>query len=322
MVAWLCLAAGCGRLGYTTIDTELADASGNVGGNAGSGTGGSAVGTDAAGGSAGGTGGTGGGGSGGATGGGAGGMGGSPLGGNVMAGMGGSGMAGSGGSGMAGTGGSGMAGTGGSGVAGTGGSTTPDAKVDSPPDLPPDSAPAGSGITLTATSATARRGTTAGGAGQLIASCPGDQVVIGFEGFQGRNQMYPWLQSAGGVCGTVSINGLAVTITEAGKLAVFGATNGAAWTRRCPQNQVVIGFDGNSGDWMGVIKFRCAPLVVSGSGTITIGAVTTLDPVGGAADNTFPTTDCASGQVARGQDITAGTWMSAFGLLCATPQRR
>ena len=155
-----------------------------------------------------------------------------------------------------------------------------------------------------------------------MAACPADQVVIGFEGFQGRNQMYPWLQSAGGVCGAVSINGLAVTITEAGKLPVEGATNGAAWTRRCPQNQVVIGFDGNSGDWMGVIRFRCAPLLVSGSGTITTGAVTTLAPVGGAADNTFPTTDCASGQVARGQDIAAGTWLAAFGLLCATPQPR
>ena len=255
-------------------------------------------------------------------------MGGSPLGGNVMAGMGGSGMA------------------------GTGGSGTADrrqrhghrqrrrrhrapapaapaqpARVEAPRadaavDLPPDSAPAGSSITLIAGSATPRRGTTAGGSGQVMAACPADQVVIGFEGFQGRNQIYPWLQSAGGVCGAVSINGLAVTITEAGKLAVVGATNGAAWTRRCPQNQVVIGFDGNSGDWMGVIKFRCAPLLVSGSGTITTGAVTTLAPVGGAADNTFPTTDCASGQVARGQDIAAGTWLAAFGLLCATPQRR
>ena len=240
-----------------------------------------------------------------------------------MAGMGGSGMAGTGGSGMAGTGGSGMAGTGGTGGAGTagaGGSTTPSA--DAAVDLPPDSAPAGSSIMLIAGSATPRRGTTAGGSGQVMATCPADQVVIGFEGFQGRNQMYPWLQSAGGVCGAVSVNGLAVTITEAGKLAVVGSTNGAAWTRRCPQNQVVIGFDGNSGDWMGVIKFRCAPLLVSGSGTITTGAVTTLAMVGGAADNTFPTTDCASGQVARGQDIAAGTWLAAFGLLCATPQRR
>jgi hypothetical protein len=71
-----------------------------------------------------------------------------------------------------------------------------------------------------------------------------------------------------------------------------------------------------------VIQFRCAPLLVSGSGTITTGAVTILEGVGGAADNTFPTTDCASGQVARGQDLTAATWLSAFGLLCATPQRQ
>jgi hypothetical protein len=309
MAAWLCVGAACGRLGYTTIDSELADASSGAGGNGGAGAGGSSGGTDAAGGS-GSTGGAGGGGGGGAGGGGAGGMGGSPLGGNVMAGM--------GGSGTAGTGGSGTAGTGGNGTAGTGGSTTPDATVD----LPPDSAPAGSGITLIAGSATARRGSTAGGSGQAMATCPADQVVIGFEGFHGRNQMYPWLQSAGGVCGAVSINGVAVTIAEAGKLEVVGATNGVAWTRRCPQNQVVIGFDGNAGDWMGVIKFRCAPLLVSGSETITTGAVTTLDPVGGAADNTFPTTDCASGQVARGQDIAAGTWLAAFGLLCGTPQRR
>ena len=319
MAVWLFASAACGRLGYTTIDPEIAGASGSAGGTAGRAQAAPGVGTDAAGGS-GSTGGV---------------EQGAPAArpaareawaahrwvatswrewaAAAWPGPAAAAPPAAGGSGR-------PPGTGGTGTAGTGGSTTPPA--DAAVDLPPDSAPAGSSITLVNGTATPRRGSTAGSTGPVMAACPADQVVIGFEGFQGRNQMYPWLQSAGGVCGAVSINGLAVTITEAGKLTVEGATNGAAWTRRCPQDQVVIGFEGNSGDWMGVIRFRCAPLLVSGSGTITAGAVTTLAPVGGAADNTFPTTDCASGQVARGQDIAAGTWLAAFGLLCATPQRR
>ena len=200
-------------------------------------------------------------------------MGGSPLGGDVMAGMGGSGTAGTGGSGTAGTGGAGK--------------------------HRPARAAAARRAGWKHHGRRHRRSAARFGAGRnpashsplrhpppgnhrgrfraVIAACPANQVVIGFEGFQSRNQNYPWLHSAGGVCGAVSINGLTVTITEAGKLAVVGATNAAAWTRRCPQNQVVIGFDGNAGDWMGVLKFRCAPLLVSGSGTITTGAVTILE---------------------------------------------
>jgi hypothetical protein len=330
MAVWLVASAACGRIGYTTIDPEIADGAGGSGmtggggqggssastGGVGGGTGGSGTGGSTAMGGSGATGGAGATGGSGTGGGGAGGMGGSPLGGSGMAGAGGTGTAGTGGTG-------GTPGTGGSGTAGTGGSTTPgtDAAVDLAPDLPPDSAPAGS-ITLTGNSATALRGTPGTGALENIAACPGDQVVIGFEGFQARSQVYPWLASAAGVCGIVSINGSTVTIAEAGKLPLVGGTSGVAWTRRCPQDQVMIGFDGTSAGWVGVLKFRCAPLVVAGTGAITTGSVTTLPDVGAPSGSAFPTTDCAAGQVAHGQHLSASMWMDGFSLLCATPQRR
>ena len=320
MAAWLCLGPACGRLGYTPIDPAIADGPSSTGGSGGAGgAGGSNTGTDATGGSGstgGGAGGTGGAGTGGGAGGGAGGTagdaGGASLDSNVIAGMGGSGMPATGGTSGSGGASGGSGGSGGSGV---------DAQMDRAADLPPDTAPPASSITLIGGSATARRGNPAMGT-QSMASCPSDQVVIGFEGFHGRNQVYPWLHSAGALCGAVTINGSTVTIAEAGKLPVVGATSGVAWTRRCPSGQVIIGFEGNAGDWMGIIRLRCAVLLASASATLTTSAGTTLEPVGAPADNTFPATDCPTGQVARGQDLSAGTWLSSFGLLCATPQRR
>jgi hypothetical protein len=176
-------------------------------------------------------------------------------------------------------------------------------------------------ISWTGSTPTPRRGSTGGG-GNVVHSCPPNQVLIGFDGFQARNQVYPWLQSAGGVCGSVAITGTGgsamVSVTEGLKLQVGGATSGNAWSRRCPTNQVLIGFEGTSATWMGVIGFRCAPLVVSGSGALTTGAVTTLPEVGAPSGSAFPVTDCPAGKIAVGEDLTSSTWLDGFGLLCAT----
>jgi hypothetical protein len=198
----------------------------------------------------------------------------------------------------------------------------PDAAPDAPgPDAsPPDACvmcPASS-VTLVQTTVTPVRGTEAGA--QLIASCLMNGVLIGFEGTQARNQNYPWLQSAAGICGIATVTGsggsATVSITESSKLSTLGSTNGSPWARRCPANQVLVGFEGNSAGWMGIIGFRCAPMLPGADGSFTVGPVTTLPIVGAPSGSPFPTTDCPAGHVAVGEHLRSSTGLDGFGLVC------
>ena len=181
-----------------------------------------------------------------------------------------------------------------------------------------------SSIALVQTNATPVRGMEVGG--QLIASCLMNGVLIGFEGTQARNQNYPWLQSAAGICGIATVigtgGGATVSITESTKLATLGSTNGTSWVRRCPANQVLVGFEGNSAGWMGVIGFRCASMLPAADGSFTVGPVTTLPIVGAPSGSPFPTTDCPAGHVAIGEQIRSSTWLDGFGLVCGKPVRK
>jgi hypothetical protein len=145
-------------------------------------------------------------------------------------------------------------------------------------------------------------------------------VLIGFEGAQARNQNYPWLQSAAGICGIATVigSGSAATasITESGKLATLGNTNGSPWVRRCPANQVLVGFEGTAAGWMGTIGFRCASMLPAADGSFTVGPVTTLPIAGAPSGSPFPTTDCPAGQVAIGEHLRSSTWLDGFGLIC------
>ena len=196
------------------------------------------------------------------------------------------------------------------------GTDAPDALPDALPDACV-SCPASS-LTLMHTSVTPVRGMAVGA--QLVDSCLMTGVLIGFEGTQARNQNYPWLQSAAGICGIVTVTGsgsaATVSITEAARLATLGNTNGSPWVRRCPTNQVLVGFEGTAAGWMGTIGFRCASMLPAADGSFTVGPVTTLPIAGAPSGSPFPTTDCPAGEVAVGEQLQSSTWLDGFGLIC------
>jgi hypothetical protein len=287
MVAWLCAATACGRLGYTTVDPELADAGrdsriradASPGGDLGPGIDATTPTTDG------------------------------PQNPRDT-----------------------------SAAADTAPSdTSPPAEASVPADssAPTDSSPPAdssppppdacfacppSSIVLNGNNPTPVRGNT--GSARVVAACPDSQVLIGFEGTQARNQNYPWLQSASGICGIVTITGSTITVTEVGKLHSIGGTSGSSWSRRCPPNWILIGFGGTSATWIGVLTFACAEFRVSGTGGFTPSQAMALPDVGAPSGTSFPQTSCPPGQVARGQDLSASTWLDGFGLFCGEMQRK
>jgi hypothetical protein len=158
----------------------------------------------------------------------------------------------------------------------------------------------------------------------VSALCPGDEAVIGFDGTTSRNPSFAYMVGVGARCGRLSLGSGSqrITVTPTGMLPQHPGRDGTAWTRLCPTDHVVVGFDGRDGDYVNKFAFRCAPLEVTASGGQTVarwGTIVTLPEVGANAGEYFPTTDCPSGMVARGQMTGGNSWLDAFVMVCGTP---
>jgi hypothetical protein len=209
--------------------------------------------------------------------------------------------AGTGGAGGAG-GGGGDSGAGGSGGGGTGVPT---------------------GITLTDI---VNSGVTSGtGGSEFTSACPDGQALVTFTGTWGG--MYMGLESLQGTCGTLGISGSGpYTVTappDGNVLGPLGAVSPTTIDGPCPEGQVVVGFEGRSGDWVDQLTFYCAPLTISdstGSYVLTVGTgapITT--PVGPDTGTPFQTISCPDGKIAVGIIGRSGAAIDAIGLSCATP---
>jgi hypothetical protein len=209
--------------------------------------------------------------------------------------------------------------------AGTDGPLPPhDAAPDTTPaldlviDRPPDGSCTGNcqptGVEFQEQNATALRGTGPG----TILRCPSNKALFGYRGSISRNPNYPWLQSLAALCGSIAIRDGSVTMAESMELPTQGSSSGDAYSRVCPSDQFLVGFDGWAGSWIGQLSFRCAPLVVSGA-SLSLGPVTTLPLVGSRSGSEFPTTDCPPGQLAVGHQVAVDSFVKGFGLVCATP---
>ena len=100
-----------------------------------------------------------------------------------------------------------------------------------------------------------------------------------------------------------------------------GLLGSVMWTRSCPTNEVLVGFNGRAGALIDSMTFRCAPVninLVAGSYQVVIGTATSLPAIGGSGGNAFPTSDCPPGQVATTIRGRAGDNVDAFGLRCST----
>lgn len=202
---------------------------------------------------------------------------------------------------------------------------TPDLARDVAADLTPDvmtvdATPTGRTVVATGQTATARRG--ASGGEVMVDLCPDGGLLVGFEGTHSTNPNTPWIQSLNGVCARVTLSapGTATPTWGLTRLPTHGDPDGASWTRLCPAGQVLVGFDGNAGQWwIGQLVFRCAPIALAASGgAVVLGSESELDDVGASGNNDFPQTDCPPGQAARGAEIRIGMLLEAFALTCGT----
>jgi hypothetical protein len=178
-------------------------------------------------------------------------------------------------------------------------------------------------IALTGTSQTTQYG---GDSGTTYTdTCPSDQAVIGYQGFLTPPAVGLLLVGAiQAVCGKLASSEAppyALSTTAGATLPVRGISQTGPWTQSCPPDQVVVGFEGNSGDAFDQVAFVCAPWSAAGGtpgGALTMGTPTSLSAIGGDGGMPFHES-CPSGQLAIGSNLRAGEWIDAFGLVCATP---
>lgn len=97
---------------------------------------------------------------------------------------------------------------------------------------------------------------------------------------------------------------------------------GASFTRVCPGNSLLTGFDGRSGLLIDGLGLFCTGFTIAGNpstgGTLSAGTPSAVTYVGGPGGGAFNRIDCPAGQIAAGEVIRAGDDVYAFGLVCAT----
>jgi hypothetical protein len=174
-------------------------------------------------------------------------------------------------------------------------------------------------LTVTNVTASAAQGYTAAEATEFGDACPSGQVVIGFQTTSNAPSGPAVVDQLQTVCGvaTISVADGSVAITPGATLIVRGDVAGTAAASLCPADQVVVGFDGRAFALLDQLSVRCAPLPFA-NGAVAIGTPTNLAPVGGTGGDPFPRTDCGPGAIAVGANIYTRTYVSAFGLACAT----
>jgi hypothetical protein len=199
----------------------------------------------------------------------------------------------------------------------------PPPPIDAPPPADVAANPA-SAITLDGQVESARVGST--GAGMPYRDlCPPGEVVIGYQGTQGRSPTMPWLQAIQAQCGSLAVGpgpGYAITTAPGTWLPLRGMSGGVSWSRPCPSSQVVVGFEGRSSGYVDQLALRCAPLTITGgpgSHVVSRGLITTTAPTDSNSGSPFAPIDCPAGQIAVGSNVTADNYPRSFGLFCATP---
>jgi hypothetical protein len=183
------------------------------------------------------------------------------------------------------------------------------------------------GIAVTGSNPTTEVHPSAGGA-PYVDTCPANDVLIGFQGTMDADMdsANPWLKSLTGLCGTPHLMGsgpFTIAITPSFVLTTRGGPSDKMLPdAKCPDNQMIVGYRGNSGGYIDAVSFDCAPLVVTGDATngylITIdtGNITTVGPLGGTGGSGFGNYACDPGQVADGTNVHSGAWFDGFGLVC------
>lgn len=174
------------------------------------------------------------------------------------------------------------------------------------------------GISLAGSTSTKQVGNPSGGS-PADDRCPMGQALIGFTGALSNAGGY--LGKVQGHCATLNLSTsvpYTITTTTGATLPEHGTFTAAPWSSLCPADQVVVGFEGRSGNLVDQISLHCAPLIISGPPyAVTLGSFSVLPSVGGAGGNPFSSIDCPAGQIVTAGHIRTGDGVDAFGLTCS-----
>ena len=184
----------------------------------------------------------------------------------------------------------------------------------------PDSGnPIAPNLSLSPGISTRQIGNTTGGNAYADA-CGIDAALVGFAGALDSRGWHGQIQS---LCAKIFVTQTPPYRVYTGAV-LAGATRGrfgnSPWTRSCPSDQVIVGYDSRSGALVDSLTFRCAPVTINGTTgayQAVIGAISNLPSVGGSSGSSFGVTDCPAGQIATTLNVRAGDNVDAFGLGCS-----
>jgi hypothetical protein len=179
-----------------------------------------------------------------------------------------------------------------------------------------------------------------GGVGSpTLDACEPGEVLIGFSGSRvvnAANGTRNWILGVQGECASASLvwdeleAAYRVETTPTENLPLREAPSGGnatqSWERRCPDDQVIVGFSGTFATdelYVESLVLRCASVHVvrDGDWQVELGPVVELDRVGvpqSLSSELFGPTDCAAEALAVGQQTsTRNIFIQGFGLTCA-----
>jgi hypothetical protein len=182
------------------------------------------------------------------------------------------------------------------------------------------------GIQVTGETDTLLFGNSTGG-GMFAEVCAPNEVLVGFPHAtmdSSDASASPWLKSTDAQCASLALSGTGpytVTITQTLALGIRGLSSDLMQSSMCPADQVMVGFTGNSGDFIDSLAPICAPLTVAGDATngysLQIGQPTVVTQrIGGLGGGFFGEIYCGPGQIVRGWTGFSGNWFDKFGVIC------
>jgi hypothetical protein len=164
---------------------------------------------------------------------------------------------------------------------------------------------------------------------RYLDACPNHQVLVGFRGFLGYvpNTTQDYHIRLQAICGTLSFEIEAeqcrVHVPEGSTLPERGLGGTMEWERRCPTDEVLVGFFAKTGSNIDQLIFFCSPVFIQLLETrhsIVRGPSFELPPAGkGGGSLNFGPLECPEDTLATVAHIEATTSVISFGLGCQTP---
>jgi hypothetical protein len=168
--------------------------------------------------------------------------------------------------------------------------------------------------------------------------CPEGQVVIGYNGslnstnLSNNGMPITVIGSIQTVCGRITVDDPSAIFAsiKVGDTLAPHPNKPNSWNGICPSDKAVVGFMGGSGDAFDRVAFQCTGLRITKGPTgdvlsPDVSTIQVLSANGGDAASAMFSEVCPEGKVAQGSNVRIGTsnnggsWVEAFGIVCATP---